>query len=98
MKKPKFKSDLVLLFELASGWELGEYIYDRAHKGWTWARMSEEMNGMIRKLLTGKVLKSGLFRITNSNLSRWYKMFGVKSKARKGRKPNVSRETSKKGG
>ena len=88
------KSDLILLFELASGWHLEDYLWDRSSKGWSWARISDEMNSMIRKLLTSKVLKSGLFQVNGNNLNRWYGMFGITSIVKKGRKPNVSRETS----
>jgi len=89
MRKNRFKSDLVLLFELASGWELSDYIRDRASRAWPWAKIGGEMNGMIKDFLlrdSAKAIRAELFKIMPSNLSRWYEMFGVKSKVKRGRK------------
>lgn len=93
MKKSK-KSDLVLLFELASGWYLEDYLWDRSSKGWSWARISDEMNSMIRKLLHPKVAKVKLFNVNGNNLNRWYGMFGIRSICKKGRKPNKGAENA----
>ncbi|MCK4822911.1 hypothetical protein KA005_44535 [bacterium] len=81
------KSDLVLLFELASGWYLEDYLWDRSSKGWSWARISDEMNSMIRKLLDPKVAKAKLFNVNSSNLNRWCGMFGIRSIVKPGPKP-----------
>ena len=96
MKKNKFKSDLVLLFELASGWELEQYIRNRASRAWPWAVISEEMNDMIKAFLTrdsAKAIRAGLFKVMPSNLSRWYDRYGIKSKVKRG--PKISRENKR---
>ncbi len=87
MKTARQKSDLVKLFELASGWELPDYLKSRASNGWSWKDITEEMNGMIRDFLTrdsAKAIRAELFRIMPCNLSRWYTMFGIKSKVKRG--------------
>lgn len=84
MKKNKFKSDLVLLFELASGWYIDDYLHDRASKSWTWGRIAAEMNEMISRVNMAKVKKAGLFEVTASNLSRWYDRFGIVSMVKRG--------------
>jgi hypothetical protein len=86
-----YKTDLVHLFELASGHKLGEYLRDRAKKKWAWAKIAEEMNGVLCKLFSDKLLFDTimghkLFRVSFSNLSWWYKKFGIISKVKRGPK------------
>lgn len=83
------KSDLVLLFELASGWEIADYLRSRANDAWTWAAIANEMNSMIEGLLardSAELIRHELFKIKPSNLSRWYEMFGIKSRVKRGLK------------
>ncbi len=83
------KSDLVLLFELAAGQAIEDYLRDRMHdRRWTWAAIAEEMNGIVRdsKLLADPVMRAELFSVKNSNLARWCACLGLESKVKPGRK------------
>jgi len=96
MDTPRQKSDLVLLFELASGWELCEYLHDRViTRKLSVKTITEEMNAIIKDFLlrkSSRVIRAKLFLIMPSNLSRWYGMFGIKSQVKKGRKKNADKK------
>ena len=80
------KSDLVLLFELASGLRIEDYLYDRDSRGFTQIQIAEEQNGMIKDFLTrdsAKAIRAGLFKVMPCNVQRWYKLYGVKLPDRK---------------
>ena len=85
IKNKPWKGHKELVFELSSGWSLEDYIRDRSSRGWKWSEIIKEMNSKIRKLSRSKIIMSGIFTITESNLQKWYGMFGIKSQVKRGK-------------
>ena len=75
-----------LLFEYASGIKLEDYLIDRVNRSWDYKQIIEEMNKYIKEAQIKRLMKSGIFSVNMSNLSRWYRLIGIKSQVKKGRK------------
>ena len=92
-RKKKRKSDLALQVELATGQLINEYLGDKASLKWSWDMILDDVNSRIMKLSRAKIIEKKLFMVKKTNLNRWYRMYGIKSKVKKGRTKIVSRET-----
>jgi hypothetical protein len=83
-KKKNKKSDLALLFELASGQMIEDYLGDRAREGTRVSNIVELMNGYIAGIIPPILVNARLFRITESNVLRWYGIWKIKSRIQRG--------------